>query len=75
MDVSSSSIALCQDFVYSITIIPAFYLQAPTATTFEETCEAQKCKLGYMIKGKVKVTFVQALRLCTGRTSHRGVEV
>ena len=24
------------------------------------------------IKGKVKVTLVQALRLCTGRTAHRG---
>jgi hypothetical protein len=24
---------------------------------------------------KVKVTLVQALRLCTGRTAHRGVEV
>jgi hypothetical protein len=23
-------------------------------------------------KGKVKVTLVQALRLCTGRTAHRG---
>ena len=26
-------------------------------------------------KVKVKVTLVQALRLCTGRTTHRGVEV
>jgi hypothetical protein len=25
-------------------------------------------------KVKVKVTLVQALRLCTGRTAHRGVE-
>jgi hypothetical protein len=25
--------------------------------------------------GKVKVTLVQALWLCTGRTAHRGVEV
>jgi len=27
------------------------------------------------VKVKVKVTLVQALRLCTGRTAHRGVEV
>ena len=25
-----------------------------------------------VIKGKVKCTLVQALRLCTGRTAHRG---
>ena len=24
------------------------------------------------VKGKVKVTLVQALRFCTGRTAHRG---
>jgi hypothetical protein len=26
----------------------------------------------YEVKVKVKVTLVQALRLCTGRTAHRG---
>ena len=26
----------------------------------------------FIIKVKVKVTLVQALRLCTGRTAHRG---
>ena len=31
-----------------------------------------KFKTGYMQKGKVKCTLVQALRLCTGRTVHRG---
>jgi hypothetical protein len=37
----------------------------------------QKIKYEYIdfihvMKGKVKVTLVQALRLCTGRTAHRG---
>jgi hypothetical protein len=27
------------------------------------------------LKLKVKVTVLQALRLCTGRTAHRGIEV
>jgi len=27
---------------------------------------------GLDVKGKVKCTLVQALRLCTGRTAHRG---
>jgi len=27
---------------------------------------------GMQVKVKVKVTLVQALRLCTGRTAHRG---
>ena len=26
----------------------------------------------FLYKGKVKCTLVQALRLCTGRTAHRG---
>jgi len=26
----------------------------------------------FSVKGKVKCTLVQALRLCTGRTAHRG---
>jgi len=29
----------------------------------------------FLIKVKVKRTFVQALGLCTGHTAHRGVEV
>ena len=29
----------------------------------------------HISKGKVKCTLVQALRLCTGRKAHRGVEV
>jgi hypothetical protein len=32
----------------------------------------KKIVLKGMLKVKVKVTIVQALRLCTGRTAHRG---
>jgi len=32
----------------------------------QETC---------LVKSKEKVTLVQALKLCTGRTAHRGIEV
>jgi hypothetical protein len=28
-----------------------------------------------VVEGKVKVTLVQALRLCTGRMAHMGVEI
>jgi len=31
--------------------------------------------LGVKVKVKVKGTLVQALRLCTGRTAHTGVEI
>ena len=30
-------------------------------------------KVKYNVKVKVKVTLVQALRLCTGRTAYRGI--
>ena len=33
---------------------------------------ASPVRLSFRSKGKVKVTLVQALRLCTGRTTHRG---
>ena len=34
--------------------------------------EKVKVKVNVKVKVKVKVTLVQALRLCTGRTAHRG---
>jgi hypothetical protein len=33
---------------------------------------ASRCKMKLALKVKVKYTLVQALRLCTGRTAHRG---
>jgi hypothetical protein len=34
-----------------------------------------ECGRCVTVKGKIKCTLVQALRLCTGRTAIRGVEV
>ena len=39
---------------------------------FVSLCFLYRSKIN--IKGKVKCTVVQALRLCTGRTAHRGIE-
>ena len=42
-----------------------FFLTVSDADTFRTWVQVK-------VKGKVKVTLVQALRLCTGRTTYRG---
>jgi hypothetical protein len=39
---------------------------------WKETCPSATKIIPYWTKVKVKCTLVQALRLCTGRTAHRG---
>jgi len=47
-----------------------YYLNGPlNVTTFYGNKEF---KIKFVLVLKVKVTLVQALRLCTGRTAHRG---
>ena len=41
-------------------------------TFFKYAKETELKQAESKVKGKVKVTLVQALRLCTGRTAHRG---
>jgi hypothetical protein len=38
----------------------------------DPTSHFLKIHLGTLYKKKIKVTLVQALKLCTGRTAHRG---
>ena len=42
------------------------------ATFFMQLTQNIQSRLRPTLKGKVKCTLVQALRLCTGRTAHRG---
>ena len=46
--------------------------QHPRLGSFFMSSFLFKCLYYFVCKVKVKVTLVQALRLCTGRTAHRG---
>ena len=48
------------------------YGKVQTATISMPTNNGTEGGQLLVVKGKVKCTLVQALRLCTGRTAHRG---
>ena len=75
-DHSSPSYAeVKNEWSYTSTPTICFQDVARDNFTFRVTWLISKCFIGGLLKVKVKCTLVQALRLCTDRTAHRGSEV